>query len=377
MRDAPGGVSLDVGALLALDSVRGVGPGVIRALVDRVGRPLDALAVASGAPELNRRTAKSLAELVGGEGAARIARAAADRADAALRRGDRLLGYGCPGYPRRLARLHYPPPLLWARGPLPADAPRTVAIVGTRRATRSARDTTCELAASLAEQGIRVVSGLARGIDAAAHRGALSARGETVAVLGSGLRFRYPRENHDLYDRLNDSGLLLTEFAPALRPEPHHFPRRNRIVAALSDAVLVVQAGERSGALLTAAHGTDIGIEVFACPGDVRLEVSAGCHGLLRDGAGLVTSARDVIDLLGWSEPTAAPPKAPIPEFRLGGEHGELERRLLDRLEAESASLDELVSMGVGTGSLAAVLTRLEVAGQVNGLPGGRYERAR
>lgn len=371
-----------VGAVLALAAAEDVGPLAVRELVDRVGDPLAALAAAPDAPELSAKGRASVRALLSGRAPEAVARRMAAQAARQLGRDDRLLAYGTPGYPPRLERLHFPPPLLWARGPLPADAPRAVAIVGTRRATRPARELAHELAAGLAAHGVRIVSGLAAGIDGAAHRGALAGNGETVGVLGSGLRFRYPSVNHDLYARLQAEGLLLTEFAPDVRAESHNFPRRNRIVAALCDAVVVVQAPERSGALLTADEAKEIGVEVMAVPGDPRLAASAGGHDLLRDGAALVTTAMEVLEVLGWAEPDGGVPfDATVPVARGTGAgreaaHGRA-AALLERLDEGPAALDELVALAGDVQAATALLARLEIAGEVTGRPGGRYQRRR
>lgn len=363
---------LEMGALLVMADIADLGPKTVRELVDRRGGALDALrALADGnvePGELNLKQRRRVGDALRGRRADRLAAEAAAKAARRLKPDDRLVGYGRPGYPERLHRLHFPPLVLWARGPLAVDAPRSVSIVGTRRATAPARRLARDMAAGLAEAGVRVVSGLASGIDGQAHRGALEARGETAAVLGSGLDFRYPASNHDIYARLRQTGLILTEFPPHVRPESHNFPRRNRIVAALSDAVVVVQAGERSGALLTAGEALDIGIDVLACPGDPRHAGSAGCHGLLRDGAGLVTDASDVLFALGWRTP-----ERPATRER---EWSEVERVLIERLDREPAVLDELAALAGGIRPAASLLARLELAGEINGLPGGRYERA-
>lgn len=368
----PGGVDLETGALLALAEIDDLGPATVRALIDSHDSALDVLHIlateATEAGELTVRQREGVHVALSGREARRVAAETARAATRRLKPGDRLLAYGRPGYPWRLGRLHFPPPVLWARGPLAADAPRAVAVVGTRRATASARELARDMAADLAAAGVRVVSGLASGIDGQAHRGALEAGGETAAVLGSGLDFRYPASNHDIYARLRHDGLILTEFAHHVRPEPHNFPRRNRIVAALCDAVVVVQAGGRSGALLTAGEALDIGVEVLVCPGDPRHTASVGCHSLLKDGAGLVTGAADVLDELGWQAP-----EDPAPRDR---DWSEAERTLIERLDREPAVLDELADLAGGIRPAAALLARLELAGEVSGLPGGRYERA-
>lgn len=363
---------LELGALLVMADIDELGPKTVRDLVDRRGGALDALcALADGnvePGELNLKQRKSVGDALRGRRADRLAADAVAKAARRLKPDDRLVGYGRPGYPERLRRLHFPPLVLWARGPLAIDAPRSVSIVGTRRATAPARRLARDMAAGLAAAGVRVVSGLASGIDGQAHRGALEAGGETAAVLGSGLNFRYPASNHDVYARLRHTGLILTEFPPHVRPEPHHFPRRNRIVAALSDAVVVVQAGKGSGALLTADEALDIGIDVLACPGDPKVAGSVGCHDLLRTGAGLVTDASDVLGELGWKAP-----ERPAARER---EWSEAERMLIERLDREPAVLDELAVLAGGIRPAASLLARLELAGEITGLPGGRYERA-
>lgn len=363
---------LEMGALLVMSDVDDLGPATVRALVDRRGGALDALRALTDdrvAPrELNLKQQRSVGAVLHGRRADRLAAGAIAKAARRLKPDDRLVGYGRPGYPERLRRLHFPPLVLWARGPLAVDAPRSVSIVGTRRATAPARRLARDMAAGLAAAGVRVISGLASGIDGQAHRGALEAGGETAAVLGSGLDFRYPASNHDIYARLRHTGLILTEFAPHVRPESHNFPRRNRIVAALSDAVVVVQAGKRSGALLTAGEALDIGVDVLSCPGDPRHAGSAGCHDLLRDGAGLVTDASDVLLELGWEAPKRPPARERA--------WSEVERMLIDRLDREPAALDELAVLAGGIRPAASSLARLELAGEVNGLPGGRYERS-
>lgn len=379
MSSKTGRVSDRIGALILLAKIDRMGPGAVRALVDTFGDPIEALvAAARGSRELDQAQRKAVDKRLGGLSRKALLRRAAASAAAVARElgpSDRILGYGLSGYPVRLERLHYPPPVVWARGPLPADAGRAVAVIGTRRATRDGRELAREIARELAGSGIRIVSGLAAGVDGAAHRGALDAKGETAAVLGSGLRFRYPRANHDIYAELEGRGLILTEFEPSTRPEPHRFPTRNRIVAALCDAVLVVEAPAKSGALLTAREAGDIGIEVLACPGNPRLPTSAGCHELLRDGAALVTSAAHVLSELGWADVAAS---TTIPGPRTAGRAiGEAERALLARLDLEPASLEELAALVGGVREASVLLARLELDGRVTGLPGGRFERSR
>ena len=224
--------------------------------------------------------------------------------------GHSLLGLSGAGYPSLLAEIAVPPIALEAAAADPGApavlAAPAVAIVGARRATPYGIGVAETLAAGLAEAGFTVVSGLARGVDAAAHRAALAAGGRTVAVLGSALDCLYPPEHRDLARRCAASGAVVTEFPPGTKPLPHHFPRRNRIIAGLSLATVVVEAAERSGSLSTARHAADSNREVFAVPGPLGAPLSAGCNALLRSGAGLVTGVEDILEELGVPAPPAA-----------------------------------------------------------------------
>jgi DNA processing protein len=243
------------------------------------------------------------------------------------------------------------------------------------------------LAAGLAEAGWRIVSGLARGIDAEAHRGALEAGGETVGVPGCGLGHVYPASSRDLYASLRRRGLLLTELPPGERPAPAWFPRRNRILAGLVRAVLVVQAGPRSGALITAREAAEIGVDVLAVPGRVDLAVSEGSNALIRDGAGLVARVADALDALGEVRPDPGALGRSAP--RGGGVAARGVRRtteprraveasLVRRLRAGPRHVDALArETGLGIAEALAALGRLEAAGHIRGLPGGRYEALR
>ena len=248
--------------------------------------------------------------------------------DAARAAGRSLLLLSGPGYPPLLAEIAVPPIVLDVLGPLapPSDGPPdasadpppgapaelarpAVAIVGARRATPYGIGAAESLAEGLAEAGVTVVSGLARGVDAAAHRAALRAGGRTLAVLGAGHDRLYPPEHRNLAREVAESGALVTEFPPDTRPLPHHFPRRNRIIAGLAAATVVVEAAERSGSLSTARHAADSNREVLAVPGPITSSLSAGCHSLLRSGAALVTGVADLLEELGPEfRPAPAPP---------------------------------------------------------------------
>lgn len=218
---------------------------------------------------------------------------------AAISRGEHVLGWHSADYPARLLDLPDPPLALWIKGDPRALSRPSVAIVGSRAARPASREVAFTLAADLARCGVVVVSGLARGVDAAAHRGALDA-GCTVAILGTGLETCYPREHATLAAAIVGAGALVTEFVPGSPPRAHHFPLRNRILSGLVQAVVVVQASSQSGSLITARLALEQGRDVMAVPGDVRDGANRGGHALLRDGARLVENAADVLDELGW-----------------------------------------------------------------------------
>jgi len=349
-------VSVETGAALALTGTAGLGPAKIRRLIDSCGSASEALEQVCGSACRGRSL-----DL-------------AAQAERELPSNARILSYGASWYPPHLRRLHDPPIVLWAVGPLPVASRRAVAIIGTRAATVAGRRLAFRISAELASRGLRVVSGLAKGIDAEAHRGALEAGGETLAVLGSGLNFEYPSVNRGLYAELRKTGALLTEFAPPVRPVAHRFPQRNRIVAGLADAVLVVQAGLKSGARITASYAADIGVDVLACPGPVDQPASEGCHALLKDGAGMVTCVDDVLQALAWD--VARPNPNTRSDESTGQETGP-DRAILDRLAAGPAVLDELSDLVGGPGPAAASLGRLEARGQVAAMAGTQFEAVR
>lgn len=361
-------------AALGLLEVPGLGAVRLRRLLDRHG---SARAVLEAADRIGAR-----GELPAGlAGRLRAARPAPRRRLERLEeRGVRLAVYGGPGYPERLGHLRAPPTVLWLQGPGSLADQRSATIVGTRKATSYGRRMARDLAAGFAAAGWTVVSGMAAGIDGAAHAGALDAGGPTVGVLGSGLDHEYPSEHRRLYRRMRSGGLLAAEFPPEERPRPAHFPRRNRILAALADAVVVVQAGERSGALITSDLALELGREVFAVPGPVGPAASVGVHRLLRDGAAPATSAEDVIRVFDRSA-RSGDARARLPSRdRLAGLFGgeaEAARELCRTLLEGPRDADDLArESGLGAGDAAAMLSRLELDGAVRGLPGGRWELA-
>jgi DNA processing protein len=243
-----------------------------------------------------------------------------------------------------------------------------VAVVGSRRHTGYGADAATAIAGGASRAGVVVVSGLARGIDAAAHAAALE--GGTIAVLGCGVDVEYPRENARLQARIAGEGLLLSEFAPGTPALPFHFPRRNRIIAALARGVVVVEATAKSGSLITVDHALDLGRDVFAVPGPIGSDTSAGTNALIRDGARLVESAEQLLEELGLlPEQPILPPPPPAP---LAGEAG-----IAGALSREPRHLDELAAVcGVTPAGALVALLELELAGKARQLAGARFVRA-
>lgn len=270
-----------------------------------------------------------------------------------------------PDYPAWLGRIHEPPSALWVAGRLAAEeGERSVAIVGARAATPLGRSFARVLAADLAAAGVTVVSGLARGIDTAAHLGALEAGGRTVAVLGCGIDRPYPPENAELAAAVARTGALVSEFPPGTGPWKANFPRRNRTIAGWVRAVVVVEAGERSGALITARVALEEGRDVMAVPNHPSVPAAAGAIALLRDGAAVVRDAADVLSEIGLrSTPCVpAPPDDPL---------------LAALPRGVPATLDELAArLARPVPELLARLTELELAGAIRRVAGALFERA-
>ncbi len=296
----------------------------------------------------------------------------------------RLLLRGDATYPRALTTISDPPEQLWVRGRdevlVGLSAGLAVAVVGSRDATAYGLSMAGRIAAGLAGLGIPVVSGLARGIDAAAHRAALASGGTTVAVLGAGIDRIYPREHRDLAEQVAATGLVMTEFAPGAPPLGHHFLRRNRIISGLTLAVVVVEAAERSGALVTARLAGEQGREVFAVPGPAGASRSAGPHRLLREGAGLVESVQDLVDALPPLQALARGQGAvvalPAGADSLAAGAGRAVAGILRALDEGPRTLDALVAeLSRPVSEISSQITGLELAGSVARGPGGQFFR--
>lgn len=354
---------------LALSRVPGVGAITYAKLLQRFGSP----------EAVFRASFKDLREVerVG----ARVAKAIKEFRDTAWveeemarmeRLGVYLLGLGQANYPPALASIPDPPPFLYVKGEIRPEDKVAVAIVGSRAASQYGLRTTRRIARDLARHGVTIVSGMARGIDSEAHRGALEGGGRTVAVLGSGLDVVYPPENRALYQEISERGAVVTEYPFGTDPDGVHFPQRNRIISGMSLAVTIVEAAPKSGSLITASLALEHGREVFAVPGSVDSLRSRGTHQLIRQGAHLAESAEDILEELGallgaWGAKDVVP-RPSIPEQEPFTPE---EERLLKLLGPEPVQIDEIIKRAALGPSLAtALLLQLELRGAVRQLPG-------
>jgi DNA processing protein len=262
-----------------------------------------------------------------------------------------------PEFPPLLREIANPPSCLWTRGDRSLFSGTAIAVVGARDATREGIEIAYQIAADLSLAGVVVVSGLARGIDAAAHTGALDAKGKTIAVLGTGIDRVYPSENKALHERIASQGLLLTEFPPGSPPDLFHFPQRNRIISGLSKAVVVVEAREKSGSLITARLAGEQGRDVMVVPGPIRSGQNRGGHALLRDGAKLVEAAVDILQELGLD-------RSGIPAR--------------ESLESVEFTVDDVAAqLKVTPGEALARLLEWELTGEIQRIGSGRFVRSR
>ena len=286
--------------------------------------------------------------------------------------GHSLVAWDDADYPRALLEIGDPPPVFYCLGERRYLGTTSLAIVGSRNATPQGCANAEAFAASLSAAGITIVSGLALGIDAAAHRGALPHPGSSVAVVGTGLDRVYPARNRDLAHELAAHGAIISEFAPGTPPLPGNFPRRNRLISGLARGTLVVEATVSSGSLITARLANEQGREVFALPGSIHSPFSKGCHKLIRDGAKLVETAQDILDELKL--PVVASRLNPVP--REHGPEDATEAALLAALGHDPMDVDSLAARsGLAVAKVTATLTALELLGRVAAIPGGRWQR--
>lgn len=284
-----------------------------------------------------------------------------------------LISFWDDNYPECLRHIHDPPALLYLRGQLSKS--ESFAIVGSRRATTAGLRLTEEISAELASRGITIVSGLARGIDTAAHRGALAARGRTIAVLGCGVDRIYPPENGSLFQQILENNAIISEYPPGTPPLAGHFPGRNRIISGLTRGVLIVEAASGSGSLITGDFALEQGRELFAVPGAVNSFTSCGTNRLIKEGAQVVTEVNDILQSLWPALPSASEKQA---EETLAAELDGAALKLYQSLDSEPKHGDDLGrACGLTPMEVSAILLDLELRGGVQTLPGGRYIRSR
>jgi len=346
---------------LALSRVSGLGPVRTTTLLERFGSP-DGIFGASAQAFFDDALAMPenvVREILKGPDLAW----AEVQQEKCLRFGGRVLNFGDPAYPARLRTISSPPPVLFCKGPLGYDHFRPVGVVGTRHPTELGRHACGNFVREWASQGIRIISGLAMGIDETSHRAALEIGGETVAVLGNGLDQFGENSRTDLFEQIAETGLLVSEFPMGLVPSPQTFPRRNRIISGLARAVVVAEAGLKSGALITARESLDQNRELLAMPGPAGWTSFSGCHQLLRQGATLCADPLDLHEACGWrsglsltlpNEVTAHPIVALLRCEPLG-------------IEELSLRLERPINW------LLAETARLEIQGLIRKLPGGIF----
>jgi DNA processing protein len=354
----------DFSGWLRLAAVPGVGCVLGARLLDAFGTPAALFAAPRAA--LAAICGGQLADAIAAPASSACVAQAARTAEWLAKPGNRLITLHDPAYPRMLREIHDPPLLLYATGRVELLSIPALAIVGSRNASNQGKANAHAFARAFSGAGLAVVSGLALGIDAAAHEGALEGPGSTVAVIGTGADVVYPARNHKLAHRIAESGCIISEYPLGHPVLASNFPRRNRLISGLAAGVLVVEAAAQSGSLITARMAAEQGRDVFAIPGSIHAPMSKGCHQLIRDGAKLVDSAADVLDEL---LPGCAPQQAPCPAA--AGD-----TQLLDALGYDPVCADALaLACGLDAGTLSARLLTLELAGQLERLPGGMFQR--
>ena len=359
----------DLIEVLRLNLVPGLGPRTYQLLLEYFGTPGQILNASVSELQAVQNVGPKLAMSIATHGTVQAAREELARTRAA---GISLLIRDRPGYPPALNRIPDPPTVVYCKGTLVEADGLAIGVVGSRHCTAYGRQQTNRLAQSLARMGITVVSGLARGIDAEAHRGALEAGGRTIAVCATGMNMVYPPEHVELAEAVARQGCLLTESPMDQTPKSGLFPQRNRIISGISLGVVLIEAGRSSGALHTARHAMEQNREVFAMPGRVDSEASLGCLDLIRDGATLIRDVDDVLSALG---PLVSPiQRTPSESVRKPAELtlSDQERIILNLVSAESTAVDEVIRAAqIEASRVLSTLTVLEMKRLVRRLPGG------
>lgn len=352
-------------ALIFLTSIEGIGPKRISALLAQCEKPQDVI----------RLDDKVLKPILGAPCLKKFRDCCTKGyMDALLSRldkcGARAVTRLSEGYPPLLEDIFDPPYVLYVKGDLDLIQEKAAAVVGSRKCTRYGQVAARTLSTQMAKEGVCIISGMARGIDSAAHLGALDAGGRTIAVLGCGVDQCYPPENKGLYERICKEGLLVSEYLPGALPLPAHFRQRNRIIAGLAHACMLVEGARQSGAMITVDFATDAGREIFAVPGPIDSPLSVSPNLLIRDGAHLACDGMDVVEVMGWG--VRAKPRERMKSVPV--DLSESERRIVSPLLGEDLTADELAEMtGIELQELNSLLTMLTFRGIIKQQPGGIY----
>jgi DNA processing protein len=353
-----------------LNAIEGIGARRYHEICRRFGSPQEAFENATRRelmeiPLMGERTAESILENRNQKALDSIEKSL-DRKDA------RIYLLEEEGYPGILREIADPPPVLYVKGSLSFEGLRMLAMVGTRHPTRYGRDVAYRLAQELGEQGITVVSGLARGIDACCHAGALAGGGTTIAVLGCGVDIAYPTENRRLYEQVQERGLVISDYHFGAKPIGAHFPARNRIISGLSRGTVVVESKAKGGSLITASYAVEQNRDVFAVPGNINQETAKGTNALIADGAKMVQGAHSILEEYpDWGGALQSKSTEKGPDLQ---QLEPDERRIVQLLLEGELPFDSLISQtGMTAGSLGAVLTILEIKGIIKQLPGRIY----
>jgi DNA processing protein len=359
----------DLESWQCLAAAPGIGPVLFRQLIKRFGSPERVLAASPeelcSLPNIDEKRARAILK----SGQVRLPRGWPSLLE---RLGARLLTYRDPAYPQRLLTTYDFPPLLYVRGQLTEPDDLAVAVVGSRRASPYGQRVAESVSAGLVRRGITVVSGLARGIDSIAHKAALDNGGRTIAVLGSGIDIVYPGENQALAERIVEGGAIVSEFPLGTKPEPGHFPRRNRIISGLSLGVVVIEARIKSGALLTAHFALEQGREVFAVPGDINLPGTRGPHRLIQEGAKLVWRVDDILEEFPLPGKLVSREPSAEPALDVTADEGQILALLTDC----PVPVDDLIDRsGLRPAEVLAALFSLEMKGIARQLSGKRFVR--
>jgi len=350
----------ELAAWIELSLIPGLGGQTLRSLLSEFGLPHRILGASR----------EQLSRVVTGETVARIReRGSLARVESALawasHSGHAVITLADSEYPRQLLEIPDPPILLYASGKLPLLSSPALAVVGSRNATPQGLKNAHDFARALSDAGLTIVSGMALGVDTAAHRGGLEGTSSTVAVLGTGIDITYPRSNGPLSAAISARGALVSEFPLGTPPHAGNFPRRNRLICGLARGCLVVEAALDSGSLITARLAADQGREVFAIPGSIHSPLSKGCHALLKQGAKLVESAHDVLEELGLAGARERMSQSP-------GKGSDF----LEKMGFDPCDIDRLIARsGLTSEVVSAILLELELEGRVASLPGGLYQR--